>query len=211
MDVRETRATAVIVQNVPPAAADWFLEWQRGVTAAAAPTAGYRGTEVFPPAPGQRAWVVLIHFDDDAALQRWLRSPARAEWVAALEAKIGRFELQTLRGGLGFWFAHRPSAGPAPPGWKLALVVLLGLYPTVMLLTMFVGPYTTALGLAGSMLVGNALSVGLLQWAVMPALTAVWGRWLTAGTGRTGVTVGGAVLLVALLAAMTLTFHLLTG
>jgi hypothetical protein len=101
--------------------------------------------------------VVVLHFDTAAALRGWLDSPERAGWVARLRDEVGEFRLRTLPGGFGPWFADPPAP------WKVALTVLLGLYPTVMLLTLFVGPHTSRLGLALSMLVGNALSVALLQ------------------------------------------------
>ena len=69
MEVRSSRASAVVVQRVPAASVDWFMEWQRGVTGAAEGFAGYRGTDVYPPADGERdEWVVVIHFDDEKSL-----------------------------------------------------------------------------------------------------------------------------------------------
>src|SRR5205807_5818943 len=141
--------------------------------------AGYRGTDVYPPADGRDdASVVVLHFDDEKALGQWLDSPARAEWVQKLRARVGDFELQKLPGGFGPWFAGLRRGPDAPPGWKMVLTVLLGLYPTVVLLSFFPGQYTAPLGLAVSLLIGNALSVSLLQWAVMPPLTALLAPWL---------------------------------
>jgi antibiotic biosynthesis monooxygenase (ABM) superfamily enzyme len=214
VEVCVSRASAVVVQRIPAAAADWFMEWQRGITAAAEGFAGYCATDVYPPADGQRdEWVVVIHFEDEKSLQQWLDSPVRAQWLQRLRAKVGDFELKTLPGGLGFWFAGQArSSDTVPPSWKMALTVLLGLYPTVMLLTIFVGPYTSPLGLAVSMLIGNALSVSILQWGVMPALTALLGRWLNANESRKKVvTLGGLGVVLLLLAGMTVLFCLITG
>ncbi len=213
MDVRLARASAVVVQRVPAEAVDWFLEWQRGVTAAAEAFAGYRGTDVYPPAGGQGddAWVVVLHFADEAALGRWLDSPVRAGWVARLRDRVGGYELQRLPGGFGPWFAGR-GRDAAPPSWKMALTVLLGLYPTVMLLALFPGAQIATLGLALSMLIGNALSVVLLQWAVMPALTALLARWLHLPARRARAwSAGGAVLIVLVLAGLVVLFRQVTG
>jgi antibiotic biosynthesis monooxygenase (ABM) superfamily enzyme len=215
VEVRVCRASAVIVQRVPADAADWFLEWQRGVTAAAERFAGYRGTDLYPPANGRDdASVVVLHFEDEKALGQWLDSPARAEWVQKLRGRIGDFELQKLPGGFGPWFAglrRGPQAAP-PPGWKMVLTVLLGLYPTVVLLSLFPGAYTAPLGMAVSLLIGNALSVSLLQWAVMPVLTAGLARWLHAPDDkRPAFAVGGGVLIVLLLAGLVVLFRQVTG
>ncbi|HZY89722.1 MAG TPA: hypothetical protein VFE78_33180 [Gemmataceae bacterium] len=213
MEVRVCRASAVIVQRVPAADAGWFLEWQRGVTAAAERFAGYRGTDVYPPAEGREDSVVVLHFDDEKSLGQWLGSPVRAEWVQKLRARLGDFELQKLPGGFGPWFAGlRRGADAPPPGWKMVLTVLLGLYPTVVLLSLFPGKYTAPLGMAVSLLIGNALSVALLQWAVMPALTALFGPWLRAPADRRPALVaGGVVLIVLLLAGLVVLFRQVTG
>ena len=215
MEVRASRASAVVVQRVPAARVDWFMEWQQGVTEAAEEFAGYRGTDVYPPADDRRdEWVVVVHFADEASLQGWLNSSVRAQWVEKLQAQVGDFEFKALPGGFGPWFAGL-DRGPkeAPPSeWKMALTVLLGLYPTVMLLTLFPGPYTQPLGLAFAMLIGNALSVCILQWAVMPVLNILVARWLKANwDGQKALLVGGVIVILAVLAGMAILFRLITG
>jgi antibiotic biosynthesis monooxygenase (ABM) superfamily enzyme len=211
-----SRASVVIVQRVPPAEVDWFLGWQADVAQAAEACGGYCGADVFPPSgDNPDEWVVLVHFEDQTALEAWLASPARAERVDRLRAKIGDFDLETLSGGFGSWFAGRAQGrASAPPGWKMALTVLLALFPTVMLLTIVVGPYTSPLGLAVSMLIGNALSISILQWAVMPVLTRLLGPWLHANANGSrkdvkGFAVTGLVVLV--LASLATLFRQITG
>jgi antibiotic biosynthesis monooxygenase (ABM) superfamily enzyme len=214
LEVRVSRASAAIVQRVPKAAADWFLEWQRGITAAAEGFPGYRDTDVYPPADGERdEWVVVLHFDDDAALQRWLTSPERAGWVKKLRAECSTFDVQALPGGFGPWFARAAHAQQAaPPSWKMVVSVVLGLFPTVMLLSIFVGPYTEPLGFAVAMLIGNALSVSILQWAVMPVLTAVLARWLGANApSQRALSYGGLAVILGVLACLALLFRQVTG
>lgn len=212
MEVHAGRASAVVVQRVPAAGADWFMEWQRGVTAAAASFPGYRGTDVYPPADGRDEWVVVIHFEDEKSLQGWLTSPVRAGWVEKLRARLGDFELQALPDGFGPWFAGLNRHPAAPPSWKMALTVLVALYPTVMLLTILTGPHLNPLGLAAAMLVGNALSCALLQWVVMPVTMAALGPWLAANDRRQRArSLGGLGLLLLLLAALVIAFRQVTG
>jgi len=91
-------------------------------------------------------------------------------------------------------------------------VVLLGLYPTVMLLSLFPGAYTQGLGLAVAMLIGNALSVAALQWGVMPVLNAVSAPWLKADPAkRPWLAHGGLVVLLGLLAGLCWLFRQVTG
>ncbi len=215
MEMRVSRASAVVVQRVPAASADWFMEWQRGVTGAAEGFSGYRGTDVYPPADNLRdEWVVVIDFDDQKSLQGWLGSSVRAQWVEKLQAQVGDFELKALPGGFGSWFASLGQCPEAvtPPSWKMALTVLFGLYPTVMVLTLFPGPYTQPLGLAWAMLIGNALSVSILQWAVMPALNILLAPWLKANSEKQrALSVGGLFVILVLLVGLALLFRQVTG
>jgi antibiotic biosynthesis monooxygenase (ABM) superfamily enzyme len=215
VEVRASRASAVVVQRVPAASADWFMEWQRGVTGTAEAFAGYVGTDVYPPGDGLRdQWVVVIHFNDEQSLQGWLSSSVRAQWVEKLRAHVGDFDLKALPGGFSSWFT---GLGPCieaatPPSWKMALAVLFGLYPTVMVLTLFPGPYTQPLGLAFSMLIGNALSVSILQWLVMPVLNKLLGPWLKANSDRQrALSIGGLILIVVLLTGIAFLFRPITG
>jgi antibiotic biosynthesis monooxygenase (ABM) superfamily enzyme len=210
LNLHVTRSSAVAVQRVPAAAVDAFLEWQRGASRAASSFAGYCGTDVFPPAPGQGdEWVVLIRFEDEVSLTRWLDSPERARRVEELRARVGNFDLKTLDGGFGPWFAQqdRPRDA-APASWKMALTVLLALFPTVMLLTILVGPLTSPLGTAFSMLVGNAMSISVLQWLVMPRLTKWLDPWLRGGEPSWRAT---PIIIFLTLTILTAFFHVITG
>lgn len=208
---RVSRASAVIVQRIPPDLADWFMEWQRGISAAAADAPGFKGTDIFPPNDSQRnEWVVVIHFQDDRSLHQWLDSPIRAQWVDKLRAKAGAFELKALPGGFGPWFAGQAQLGTKPPPpWKMVVTVLLGLYPTVMLLSLFPGPFLSPLGFAFAMLISNALSVSILQWVVMPVLTRVIAPWLNANSPRQrAFSIGGLVAILCLLVVLAVLFRL---
>ena len=215
LQVHGAQASTVIVHRLPPERVERFLELQRGITQAAEGFRGYEATDVYPPTDSQDAnWVVVIHFDRPETLQLWLDSPVRAEWVETLRNEMGDFRLKSLPTGFAAWFAGlvNESKGGLPPSWKMALTVLLALYPTVMLLAILVVPYLNPLGQAVSMLISNALSVSLLQWAVMPALEKLLGPWLRANQARQrAYSLGGLVVLLVLLGGMTLLFRLIKG
>ncbi len=212
LEVRGARASSVIVQRIPAEAAQDFLDWQRAISAAAARFPGYHTTEVYPPAGAQDEWVIVIHFDDARTLQDWLDSPTRAEWVAKLPCKTRDFRMKLVPSGFGAWFAGLTTDGSPLPHWKMALTVLVGLYPTVMLLSIFLSPHTQRFGLAIAILIGNVASVSFLEWLGTPFLiTPVLGRWLGANRkeDRRLSLVGGA-LIVAALGVMLLLFVLIT-
>jgi antibiotic biosynthesis monooxygenase (ABM) superfamily enzyme len=215
MEVRDSRASTVIIHRVPADRVDRFLEMQRSISRAAEDFAGFQGTEIYPPAdPQVPEWVVIIHFDAPEALKRWLDSPVRAKSIASIRDEVGEFHLKTIAGGFGSWFAGEAgeTAAKLPPSWKIALTVLLGLYPTVMLLSIVVGPYLSPLGLALSMLISNAFSICLLQWAVMPVLEKVLGPWVHAHADKEKVlSIGGLFVILLMLGILAILFRLVTG
>ena len=215
MSLRVSRASSVIIHRVPPAVADRFLELQEGFSRAAETFPGYQGSDVYPPGDAASIeWVVVVHFADDAALQQWLASPVREEVVGQVRREIGDFEIKTSRAGFGSWFTRGETAPDSelPAGWKMALTVLLALYPTVMLLSLTVGRVLSPLGMAISMLIGNALSISILQWGLMPFLTRVLSPWLQANARSTTVTRwSGLAIIAVLLTVLTLIFHQIAG
>jgi antibiotic biosynthesis monooxygenase (ABM) superfamily enzyme len=210
--LRGPRASTVIVQQYPADRIDTFMAWQREVAALAGAYPGYQATEVYPPTGGDDEWVIIVHFDDEAKLQAWLDAPERTAWLAKLPHQALGFRQHTMPTGFGTWVADQTADGTPVPHWKSFLLVLLGLYPVVMLLTLVVSPRTIDLGTAFAMLVGNVLSVAALEWAVMPLLNRTLAPWLQAH-GRDGrlVSLVGAALIVAALLAMALVFRLASG
>ena len=215
MQLRQSRASAVVVQRVPVDEMDWFMEWQRRITVEAEEFEGYQGSDLYPPSDSlHNEWVVVIHFEDQKSLQQWIGSEVRTVLVQKLSKRLGNFNLRVLPRGFGSWFADLAldTDQAAPPSWKMALIVLLGLYPTVMLLTMFAGPYTHGYGLATAMLIGNILSVAILQWLVLPALNKMLAPWIKANSSDQRVlSVGGFFLILACLGGLALLFRQLTG
>jgi uncharacterized protein len=214
IDIAGSRVSTVVVQRVPADRVQNFLECQRGLTAAVEQFAGYRSTELYPPPDRQSEWVTVIHFDDNEALQNWLDSPVRAEWIKKLRDEIGDFQLKTLPSGFGAWFAGLETGpeGEPPPSWKIAMTVLLGLYPTVMVLALLVGPYLNFMGMAPSMLISNTLSVALTQWVVIPPLMYVLGPWLRAnGPEKRLLSLGGLALIWLVLGGLAIVFRAVSG
>jgi antibiotic biosynthesis monooxygenase (ABM) superfamily enzyme len=82
-----------------------------------------------------------------------------------------------------------------------------------MVLAIFVTPYTNDwFGLAIAMLIGNALSVVLLEWWGGPAINRLLAPWLRA-SGEKGKTLSivGLLLILGVLGALTLLFRQVTG
>lgn len=200
----QSRATAVVVQTVPPERSDEFLKWQRGITRELSHFPGYKNTEVYQPAPdGKDEWVTVIHFESNRLLEAWIKSPVRQKWVDDLTQNFGDFTLKRV-GGFDAWFSGVDCDSEKIPDWKMVITVVAALYPTVMVLTYWLlTPFIKFLPFPGQMLIGNIASVAFLQWVAMPLLTRRLSFWLrpTKTTGL-GLTLGGLAGILASLALM---------
>jgi uncharacterized protein len=200
----QSRATAVVVQTVPLEQSDEFLEWQRGITREASLHPGYKYTEIYQPAPTTKAeWVTVVHFESNALLEDWIKSPVRQKWVDDFKKRFGDFTLKRV-GGFDAWFSGVEGEDEKIPDWKMVLTVVAALYPTVMVLTYWLlTPFLKPLPFAAQMLIGNIASVSFLQWVAMPFLTRRLSFWLrpTKATGL-GITLAGLAGILVSLALM---------
>ena len=74
--------------------------------------------------------------------------------------------------------SQRPPSHRGPARWKVALITWLGLYPTVLLVSLLLSSLTESWPLALRLLVVTALVVPLMVYVVTPALTRLLAGWL---------------------------------
>jgi antibiotic biosynthesis monooxygenase (ABM) superfamily enzyme len=213
LEVRGARASSVIVQRVDAADVPVFMEWQQGISTAAAEFPGYQTTEIYPPLDPKKEWVVILHFDDRRTLQNWLDSPKRDEWITQkLPRQVRDFRLTMLPSGFGPWFAGLTEDGQPLPHYKMILTVLFGLYPTVMVLSVFRARLIELFGISIMMLISSAASVVFLEFVGTPATRYLLIPWLRAsGAEGRRISLIGSILIVAALGGMTALFRLITG
>ena len=155
-----------------------FEDCLRGLIGEAMTVAGHLGVTVFRP-PGQSAneYRIVFKFDRRSNLRLWLDSPACRGWLERLaEFEEGRPDTHVLT-GMEAWFTL-PAGPGVPPRWKMAVVTWLALYPVITLLLLAFGPVVDGLPLPLRTLALTAMMVPLMTYAVMPAVTRVFARWL---------------------------------
>ncbi|BBY27723.1 antibiotic biosynthesis monooxygenase [Mycolicibacterium sediminis] len=177
-----------------------FLAAQTELVRISARFPGYEGTVVLPVDDrGER--LSVIRFRTARQLSGWMESAQRQGALPTLRSTLER-DFSTFTQTTPFGTTVRVEDGQTrlTPGWKSAMLVLLVLYPTVMLLSRFVGPLFEGLG-AGPWLtiwLSQVLSVSLLQWVLMPFAVRAMRRWLDPVDGAgLGVTVRGVAIVVA--------------
>lgn len=195
--------TVVITHRVAPDSVADFLAWQAELSREEAKFEGFRGTELLRPIEGvQDEWTALYRFDTAAHLATWLTSTRRRELLAAGE-KFGDFQLRTIDSSFGSWFAvdENGKKTSAPSNTKTAVAVWVGLYPTVVLLTLALSPLKMPLWLG--LLIGNLLSSFVMTFIMMPYfVNRLLRRWLrppsdtpVAKTNLQGIVIVATVML----------------
>ena len=141
---------------------------------------GQMGVHIMRPAPGSgsRDYGIIRKFDNREALAAFRTSPEYLEWnYTALDLTEGDGRVEELT-GLESWFTL-PGATLRPlPRWKMAIVTLLGVFPTSLLLGETVGRWMVDWPLLPRSLVFASLMVALLTWVVMPLFTRALHKWL---------------------------------
>lgn len=199
----------VFEHEVVPGMESDFLAAQEKITSASAPFPGSEGTVLFPPAlTGQ--WMSVVRFRTGRDLGTWMRSTARADVLPEVTASLTRNFTQSGRiAPFGATVRTEDGLTEITPGWKVAMLVLLVVYPTVMTLTCFVAPVITGFGSPPwlTLFISQVTSTALLQWAFIPIAWRGFRRWMDPVDGRgLGISVRGAVVMVILYALVLAVF-----
>ncbi|MCL4785551.1 MAG: antibiotic biosynthesis monooxygenase [Verrucomicrobia bacterium] len=139
---------------------------------------GVLGATMIVPPPGSdsREFGILRTFANEKERDDFYTSPIFKTWEekCAPLTESGSCAQRELH-GLEAWFR---SPGEPPPKWKMALVTLLGVFPTSLMLTVTVGAAVHAWPLPVRSLVIATCMVALLTWVVMPLVTRLLHSWL---------------------------------
>ncbi len=187
-----------------------YLAWRRKAIAAQAHYPGYLATEFFEPHGKMDEWVDVVRYDSLKDLEHWMESKERRDLLEDLDSIVESRHAHRVTGLEGWFAMNRPGeTATGPPSWKQALAVLFALYPTVLALT-FLNPLWQNRSLSVRRLFGKILSVALLTWLVMPAVSRLLGFWLSS-TGRYWKREAlGIGIVAAGLAVFVLAFRMIT-
>ncbi|MEB3336567.1 MAG: antibiotic biosynthesis monooxygenase [Leptolyngbyaceae bacterium] len=175
---KSSSASYVIEHEVDKSKEAEFREWQSNIREAASQFTGYVGTDVCPPVEGDyNKWYVIVHFDSSDHLTHWVESEIRRDLIEVGKKVFSTYKITHFKTGLERWFIKQKAQ---PPAWKQILATLLGLYPTVMILTLGQSSisWMSVFSLADSMLLSNLASCCLLTWLVMPFVAKLLKPWL---------------------------------
>jgi len=170
----------VVARRVRPGCEDAFQEWADGFTREVTSRAGCLTCQLVPPlGKAQPEWVFVSTFDTPQNLRAWIESTERAQWLAQAEPLVeGPGEAQVISGLEQLFGLLPPTVAPPPPVWKVAVSVLLGLYPLTLFSQAVLGPLLGGWPLPVRGAVSAVLMVILMTWVVMPGVTRALKPWL---------------------------------
>ena len=171
--------TAVVRRRIKAGAETKFEVLMQEFMAFALKQPGHLSINVIRPSQGSHDYTVMDHFASEEDRRRFTSSIEYHDWMRRLrDVSETDPEIQEM-GGLAFWFTppDKPLRHP-PSNIKMSAVTLLGVYPLSMLFPALVNPLTPGWPLWLQGLIIAALIVASLTWAVMPALTRLFEKWL---------------------------------
>lgn len=187
---------------------DDFRAMQVRLSTACVHFPGYEGT-VLIPSDRDGEWMSILRFRTGPHLSNWMRSAERTEALAGLRSTLSE-DFSAVSNTTPFGTTVRIEDGRTlmTPNWKSVMLVLLVLYPTVMLLSRFLGPVMDDAGAEPwlGLWISQIISVSAMQWWLMPAVSRPFRKWLDPVDGagaRTSVT-GAVVILVLYAVTFTL-------
>ena len=171
-------ATEVIITQIKAGNEDAYRAFADRIQKVQETFPGYLGSFVQPPHQKESGWTTVIRFDSAANLDAWLDSDARAALLKESEALIDGFHAQRVDTSFPGWAPLDPKTGKPPNMWKTASLVLLTLFPVVMFELKFLSPIVHRLNPSMGTFIGNAISVGLTTWPLMPLAIRAFHPWL---------------------------------
>jgi uncharacterized protein len=173
-------ATEVIITRIKPGKEAEYRAFADRIQRAQQRFPGYIGSFVQPPQHRESGWTTVLRFGAVRDLERWLNSAERAALLEESKDLVESFEAQRVDTSFPGWVPADPATGRPPNMWKTASLVLLCLFPVVMLELRFLNPILRAAGFPPPFVTftGNAISVTLTTWPLMPLAIRGFRPWL---------------------------------
>ncbi|MBE9174713.1 hypothetical protein IQ225_04250 [Synechocystis salina LEGE 06155] len=175
-----------------------FLECQEQLKEIVKKYPGYISSESSPLRSEGDVFVAetVIRFDTLENFIGWLDSSERRQLIYLEENAGYQFEGKVNTAGYSRWLKQKLSQ-PSPV-WKINLLVLLVLYPTVMGLNLLLHK-PDLIDFPTWMLFSNFCSVAITGWFAVPWVSGIYQRWLEGQGTKKEQSLALASILLALL------------
>ena len=173
-------ATEVIITRVKRGQEEAYRAFADRIQKAQQRFPGYIGSFVQPPHHNETGWTTVLRFQAQRDLDNWMNSPERKALLKEADELIEGFEAQRVDTSFPGWVPADPATGKPPNMWRTASLVLLTLYPVIMLELRFLNPALRAMNTPPALgtFIGNAISVTLTTWPLMPLAIRGFRAWI---------------------------------
>lgn len=203
----QTGVTEIFVSQVSPENTSAYQAWMSKIHLAEAKFPGFRGVYIQAPKHKKgETWLTLLRFDTMDHLDHWLASDVRREILKESNPLIKTLESHRVISPFAGWFSSVNHEKSSPQVWKQTMIILLVLFPIVMLELKYLMPLLSNLPLAIVNFIGNALSVTLLAWPVLPMAIRQLRWWLLPDQSARQTTIAGLLLILLLYVLEILVF-----
>lgn len=177
--------TLLLVRIVKPDRTNDFEEWVRDMNQVVRGFEGYLGTDLIRPREHSHPeYVIVLRFINYELLRVWMESREREEWLKKSEdMTVGEIHIQEAN-GFEPWFTlpdYSPSATTQPAKYKMALLTILALYPSLLALSTFLSYLIHGWPRPLLMLLTVLLLVPTMTYYIMPWMTRLFRSWLYPG------------------------------
>ena len=181
--------TMLLVRTVKPDRLIDFDEWVQGVKQVIRQFEGYLGTDIIRPRDHTHPeYVIMARFDSYEHLRAWMTSKEREELLKkSQDLTIGEAHVQEAH-GFEPWFTlpERTVASTPPPKYKMALLTMLAIYPSLLALGTLLSYLLPTWPRALLILLNVILLVPLMTYYIMPWMTRLFRTWLYPETSLKG-------------------------
>lgn len=140
---------------------------------------GTKGCRVFKQMEGDQVRVTMLQrFREAADHERWLKSEAFAQWEDEMARIQPTVEPVRSYAGMEALFAAEQKAPGAPPRWKMAIVLLIAVFPLSLAMSVWFGPALGSMPPVTGALITSPVMVFLMTYVIVPILTKIFAGWL---------------------------------
>ena len=122
----------------------------------------------------------MVRFDGYEHLKAWMELPQRQEWIKKSEALTsGAMKIQQAE-GFTPWFSlpELPTSPVAPAKYKMSLLTILAIYPSLLLLSTLIQKLFLGWPRPLLILITVSILVPLMTYFIMPWMTHLFRGWL---------------------------------